>query len=475
MTRVIAYVLIAAVFMWMRIWASSSDHTSLEAVSSSKLADVSPLTLQKLSGSLKGDIEANLIRMKRTTYPIPSSKSDRVKAAIDQGPENTRSFEGTLPSGRNMAGTGADHHIHGVEYGLDLPPVCPRIQDHTDIMFRAGTKSMDPYGLPCLLEMHWSSEDAPSFDTVQCQRRYRLQGFTNWVCTGYPQLMSRYIMIYHIECLDIGPEGTILNKDFNPDLIINPAWLPIPTRHTSQDNDTVSTDTYEPRLEPGHYCYLRYAIEPNEMWNAAQMITIGVALIGGVFMIIGFVSSRSCAAIVTNVFYMFAVASITGISLFVIQFSDHLSNTALWWLPAGNVGIVGLLSICWIIPILTDTCDRRIFRREFDNGFPLRRIVQYKSGDEEECLLEDDYDSNHARGGPTFNMDYDALAQAIAIVNKGGAETRLRPRGRMKVALDTLETETLPTTELVETSKDVAIGEVSKEKEDENADAFKEC
>lgn len=396
------------------------DGNSLPAFSNgaSRFASVSPLTAEKLSGPLKEDTEANLVRMKRTTMHY------KIKEGLLSEPDQL-----STTNSRSMSGTGRDHHVHGPEHGLDLPPVCPRIHDHTELTFKSGTKAMDPYGLPCLLEMHWSREDAPSFDSVQCKRRYKLHGFTEWTCAGYPQLITQFIMIYHIECLDIGPEGTVLNDNFNPSLIVNPAWIPVP--NVSDSNGTnLPASNFE---QPGHYCYLRYAIEPNDAWHTARIITAGVALVGGFFMTTGFVSAQSCAAIVTNIFYAFAVASITGVSLFVIQFSDYLSSRALWWIPVINMGAVGLLSVCWIVPMMTDACKgSRGFRRRKRMG----QSIGASYGDEEECLLDG---SNREA---EIHIDYDALARAMASVNQNGDDERktgLRPRGVLKTALDILD------------------------------------
>ncbi len=381
MIRLFTFLLIGSVLLWMRARAvgnSSSDD-------------------RNLSGPLDSDDRVNVIRMKRV-----------VEEAAPRGGR---------PS-RDMSGKVSDHHVHGPEYGLDLPPLCPRVQNHTDVHFKYMSGAMDPYGLPCLLEMHWSSQDAPSFDTVHCHRKYRLHGFTDWVCSGHPQLVTRFNMVYHIECLDIGPGGEITTPYIDPNVIANPAWVP-------------HDDKGGPHLSPGHYCYMRYAIEPNNAWFTAKIVTTAAALAGSVLMIIGFLMANTCAAFVTNVFYAFAVASITGVSFVVIQFSDHMSNDSLWWISIGNFAVVVVLSYCWMIPTVSNYLSYR-------NGYSKRNDL---GASFEAC--EERWGKDVERGGDEEDLlhayeeiDYNKLATALS----GMQETGIRPRGSMKVAMmDTTE------------------------------------
>lgn len=307
---------------------------------------------------------------------------------------------------KEMSGKGSNHHVHGPE----LPSLCPKVQDHTEIEFRSNSGAIDPYGLPCLLEMHWSVESAPGFDVVRCERKYQLAGFTEWTCHGVPLLPSRYNMVFHIECVDIGHDGSISGPNFDPGTIANPAWRP--------------SDEAEKPI-PGHYCYLRYAIEDNPDWASARTVVVAVAGLGASLMVIGFAVASTCAAVVTNTFFAFAIASIAGISFVVIQFSDYLSPEALWWLPAGNVGVLIAMTACWMVPIGSDVVRYRLRERDRE---------ERREEDEEEGIDAGD------EAGPTFQINYDELAHAMNRVehaNKKGHD--LRPRGEMAEAISALD------------------------------------
>lgn len=224
-------------------------------------------------------------------------------------------------------------------------------------------------------------------------------------------------MVFHIECVDISHDGSISGQNFDPGTIANPAWRP--------------PDEAE-KLVPGHYCYLRFAIEDNPDWASARFAVVAVAGLGASLMVVGFAVASTCAAVVTNTFFAFAIASIAGISFVVIQFSDYLSPEALWWLPAGNVGVLIAMTACWIVPIGSDVVRYRLWDRERD-----------REGDEEERerIREEDRDAEAGdETGPTFQIDYEELAHAMNRVehaNKGGAD--LRPRGEMAEAISALD------------------------------------
>ncbi len=352
-----------------------------------------------LSGSLSQDQQANMIRMKRTSFR-PASRA---------------ASNGDYRYYKDMSGKGSNHHIHGP----DLPPLCPRVQQHTDIAFSANSGAMDPYGLPCLLEMHWSVEGAPVFDVVRCKRRYQLSGFTDWKCHGIPLLPSRYNMVFHIECVDIGFDGSISGPDFEPNAIANPAWKLFENPENPENPGKDLGKGEKP--PPGHYCYLRYALEDNPQWISARFAVIAVGGLGASLMVIGFALASTCAAVVTNTFFAFAIASIAGISFVVIQFSEYLSPEALWWLPASNVAVLIAMTACWMVPIGSD-----FVRYRFGSGNSGRRRKEFSRKDEEEGIEADD------EAGPTLQVDYDELALAISRVQRASADGNdLRPRGDM--------------------------------------------
>jgi hypothetical protein len=208
-------------------------------------------------------------------------------------------------------------------------------------------------------------------------------------------------MVFYIECVDIGFDGSISGPDFDPKAIANPAWKPYGKEE-------------EEELPPGHYCYLRYAIEDNPKWTSARFTVMAVAGLGASLMVIGFGVASTCAAVVTNTFFAFAIASIAGISFVVIQFSDYLSPEALWWLPAGNVVVFIAMTACWMVPIGSD-----VIRYRFEGLGRGRR-------EEEEDIEADD------EAGPTLQVDYDELALAMSRVQRATADgSDLRPRGDM--------------------------------------------
>jgi hypothetical protein len=215
-------------------------------------------------------------------------------------------------------------------------------------------------------------------------------------------------MVFHIECVDIGRDGSISGPNFDPGTIANPAWRP--------------PDEAE-KPAPGHYCYLRYAIEDNPDWASARTVVIAVAGLGASLMVIGFAVASTCAAVVTNTFFAFAIASIAGISFVVVQFSDYLSPEALWWLPAGNVGVLIAMTACWMVPIGSDVVRYRLWDRDRDRE-------DRREEDEEEGIEAGD------EAGATFQIDYDELAHAMNRVEHANKEGHdLRPRGDMAKAI----------------------------------------
>lgn len=144
-----------------------------------------------------------------------------------------------------------------------LPPVCPMLEDHLEIVFSLEDPSFDVYGYPCVMEMHWSvqmeldeierdeeefmkyrkfsfegggggsmnqqqhSPPSPShhsggnkhlsvgrtngmpFKSIYCKRKYRMSGFTPWQCFPSKKLPSRYSLVYSVGCVDIDKTGDV--------------------------------------------------------------------------------------------------------------------------------------------------------------------------------------------------------------------------------------------------------------------------
>lgn len=271
-----------------------------------------------------------------------------------------------------MSGQAYNHHVHGPEYGLDFPPVCPMVKDHTEITFNANSGEIDPFGLPCLLEMHWSLDDAPDFERVHCKRKYQLHGFTDWVCSGTPALPSRYTMEYSIDCIDVSPTGELSSECFDIKYITNPVWLQ--GRNTIIENNLgndVGRDvvTNGP-LKPGHYCHMRYTIGVNPVWIYSQYVIIGYIAITTFMTGIGFLVAVSCATIVTNIFYCASVYSITGVSFVAVRYSDHLSNANIIWIVAIDGLILMIMNLFWLIPMVIEStrwygiCLRKLLKKK---------------------------------------------------------------------------------------------------------------
>jgi hypothetical protein len=292
------------------------------------------------------------------------------------------------------SGTG-QHHMDFFPGDDALPPVCPMLQDHLSIVWDLTENSFDPFGLPCAMEMHWSTQldfnqvadddrafmnsihkggfgssqkpvSSLPFHKIKCTRRYRLKGFTPWECTEYPELPTRYSMVYNIGCLDVNPKGEINVRAIERPNDPKDQSGRVQIDSTQEWINPAYDKTVQP-LQAGHYCYINYAVTENATWKRAVNTSILMVVLCLVLTSVGVCCvTTSGFAILFSAMYWIEMSTL-GVSSYIylnheLYIHEHMLTLIQYGLLILGIGC----GIVYAVQILIEFIFRS--RCDIDNG-----------------------------------------------------------------------------------------------------------